>query len=82
MIIGVIGQSLKKYLSFLGKDTQTPLENHDNESKFLESYVRLLIIGNQNIKFLEMQETPSSYRTGDIFVTFFMYECLFFAFSL
>ena len=54
------------------------------KGKFLESYMRLLIIGNQNIKFLEVCETPCSYRTGaylcDFF--FFKYEDLFLAFSL
>lgn len=51
------------------------------KGKFLEYYIRLLIIGNQNIKSLEMHETP--YRTGAYICDFFkMYLDVFLAFSL
>lgn len=46
------------------------------KGQFLKSYMRLLIIGNQN-KFLEMHETPS-YRTELTFVTFFCMRISFF----
>lgn len=51
------------------------------KGKFLESYTKLLIIGNQNIKFLEMNETPS-YRTRDYICDFFLYGDFFLSFSL
>lgn len=43
--------------------------------------MRLLIIGNQNIKFLEINETPS-YKTRDYICDFFLYEDFILSFSL
>lgn len=44
--------------------------------------MRLLIIGDQNLKFSEMHKTPPSYRTGAYICDFFLYEDLSLFFSL